>query len=411
MKWSKKYFFLFLVLLPVLFAQTPENITLEQIDSTTLHVKWDDVSDEAYFEVSLNVVTKHPTVGPIFYPVDKDQEEYTFFNLTCGYSYAVTVSAVIPPYTYASGNAIHYMSCDFVNSSTPQAPSNLTVTYSLDAALLKWNDNSDNEDAFWISKIWERPGMPSVRGWIKVPSNVTSYVDSAVQDGGMYSYTVLGYNEFGMGSPSNTVDYIHDAPLVLMGEVYHSMNVHLSWIDNSNFEKDGYVLYWSDGEGDFVAIYDDIEKNTIAVNFPCPSCGDNYFYLEARKTAYGDMNGKIIESVFSDTVMVTITDPSICGVSDVDDENVLHEFTLHQNYPNPFNPSTTISYSIPSHQYVRLVVYDVLGNEVKSLVDSYQEAGQHTVTLNLDNVSSGVYVYTLQGENQKILTKKMLFVK
>jgi hypothetical protein len=85
-------------------------------------------------------------------------------------------------------------------------------------------------------------------------------------------------------------------------------------------------------------------------------------------------------------------------------------FDLQQNYPNPFNPSTKISYSLKNNGAVRLSVFDIMGREVKVLVNSVQTAGQHEVTFKGDGLASGIYFYTLQtGSN--VMTKKMALLK
>jgi hypothetical protein len=85
-------------------------------------------------------------------------------------------------------------------------------------------------------------------------------------------------------------------------------------------------------------------------------------------------------------------------------------FKLEQNYPNPFNPTTTIIYSVPTSSDVRLTVYDILGREVKVLVNEKKGPGVYTSTLNAGRLASGVYFYRLvAGSN--IITKKMLLLK
>jgi hypothetical protein len=86
------------------------------------------------------------------------------------------------------------------------------------------------------------------------------------------------------------------------------------------------------------------------------------------------------------------------------------EFVLYQNYPNPFNPVTRILYKIPEDGNVKLVVYNALGAQVEILVDEYKQQGYYEAVFYSDNVSSGVYVYSLQYAG-KILTKKMLLLK
>jgi hypothetical protein len=86
------------------------------------------------------------------------------------------------------------------------------------------------------------------------------------------------------------------------------------------------------------------------------------------------------------------------------------QFSLQQNYPNPFNPSTRIQYQVSSISQVTLKVYDVLGNEVATLVDEYKPAGSYEVDLNASKLSSGIYFYKLQSNNY-IETKKMILIK
>ena len=90
--------------------------------------------------------------------------------------------------------------------------------------------------------------------------------------------------------------------------------------------------------------------------------------------------------------------------------NVPTKFSLSQNYPNPFNPSTKIKYSIPTSAFTTLKVYDILGNEVKTLVNGQMQAGSHEIEFNASTLSSGVYFYKLQSDGL-IQTKKMVILK
>ena len=90
-------------------------------------------------------------------------------------------------------------------------------------------------------------------------------------------------------------------------------------------------------------------------------------------------------------------------------------FSLNQNYPNPFNPSTTINFSVPSSEFVTLKVYDVLGNEVATLVNEEKPAGSYEVEFNshsdeVRNLTSGIYFYKFQA-GSLVGTKKMILIK
>jgi hypothetical protein len=84
---------------------------------------------------------------------------------------------------------------------------------------------------------------------------------------------------------------------------------------------------------------------------------------------------------------------------------------LDQNCPNPFNPSTIISYSLPANNsFVSLKVYDVIGREVATLVNKNVVAGEHQITFNAANLSSGIYLYQIRAGNF-VQTKKMILLK
>jgi hypothetical protein len=91
-------------------------------------------------------------------------------------------------------------------------------------------------------------------------------------------------------------------------------------------------------------------------------------------------------------------------------EAVPGEFTLHQNYPNPFNPETVIGYQVPQNGLVTLKVYDVLGREVRTLVNEFQPAGTYSVRFSGSGLSSGVYFYQLSSGNS-VRMKKCLLLK
>ena len=85
-------------------------------------------------------------------------------------------------------------------------------------------------------------------------------------------------------------------------------------------------------------------------------------------------------------------------------------FALHQNYPNPFNPSTTISYDLPVRAKVKLVIYNLLGQEVATLVNGEQEPGRYNVKFDASGLPSGIYFYRLDA-GKFVDVKKMILVK
>ena len=123
----------------------------------------------------------------------------------------------------------------------------------------------------------------------------------------------------------------------------------------------------------------------------------------------------VVEDVYqslSDTLEVNLT---VDGALGTDTDVIPDEFVLHQNYPNPFNPSTDIKFSLPSTEKVHLVVYDLLGNVVREMVNEDLNAGMYTYTWlgenqNGSKVSAGMYFYQIQA-GSFIQTRKMILLK
>jgi len=128
----------------------------------------------------------------------------------------------------------------------------------------------------------------------------------------------------------------------------------------------------------------------------------------------GQYDGDDIYSPEVKTLLINIT-RYMLNLSDVENElTIPGEFILYQNYPNPFNPSTRIQYQVSSSSQVVLKVYDVLGNEVATLVDEYKSAGSYEVELSVSSgireLVSGIYFYQLTA-GDFIQTKKMILLK
>lgn len=85
-------------------------------------------------------------------------------------------------------------------------------------------------------------------------------------------------------------------------------------------------------------------------------------------------------------------------------------YSLYQNYPNPFNPATTIRFALPESGEVRIVVYDLLGREITTLVDDYVNAGYHEVVFEAVDISSGIYVYRIHA-GEYVETMRLMLLK
>ena len=99
----------------------------------------------------------------------------------------------------------------------------------------------------------------------------------------------------------------------------------------------------------------------------------------------------------------------ITGIKD-NNNQVPAKFSLEQNYPNPFNPTTTITYSIPTNSFVTLIIYNLLGSEIATLVNEEKNFGTYKVIWNAQHIPSGVYFYKITAGAHSIV-KKMILLK
>lgn len=99
---------------------------------------------------------------------------------------------------------------------------------------------------------------------------------------------------------------------------------------------------------------------------------------------------------------------SVEPATNINDFNPVLSYQLKQNYPNPFNPTTGINFQMPNSGFVSLKVYDIIGNEISTLVNEYKESGTHTVEFDASGLTSGVYFYRLDSGTFSSIKKMIL---
>ncbi len=142
-------------------------------------------------------------------------------------------------------------------------------------------------------------------------------------------------------------------------------------------------------------------------------------YFRLRGTNHGlnvpnetDINGNPLPDTLIPATAATAfadlwfySNPIFCGenITDVKNEykpnNEIKTYKLEQNYPNPFNPSTTIEYYVPTNSHVNISIYDINGKKVKTLVNEIKNKGNYKINFDASDLSSGVYYYTIKGNN------------
>jgi len=151
--------------------------------------------------------------------------------------------------------------------------------------------------------------------------------------------------------------------------------------------KDGAVvpIEWNDGEP-FAVTWTWGSGKVVYFNDLWIWYGDNYWSDDL-------VNGKKLMEIALDYIYFG----EVTGVDDKNHLNrrVVSNFILEQNYPNPFNPSTTIKYSLPKSEKVRIEVYNALSQKIQTLLDKQMPKGRHEVVFNAKNIPSGVYLYRI----------------
>jgi hypothetical protein len=141
---------------------------------------------------------------------------------------------------------------------------------------------------------------------------------------------------------------------------------------------------------------------------------DAEFHLGCGTTGGGDpFNGAIDEFRVYKRVLSSDEVAALYNLPTSVDQNIgtpISDFLLNQNYPNPFNPSTHITYSVPYYSHVSLKVYNLLGQEVRTLYEGIRQPGNYEATFEGNKLAAGVYLYRLSA-NGFVKTRKLLLIK
>jgi len=143
--------------------------------------------------------------------------------------------------------------------------------------------------------------------------------------------------------------------------------------------------------------------STVIINAPYNWWGDNSgpYHPILNPLGLGD---QVSDNVNFEPWLIKV-------LNEIEEENIIADkYSLYQNYPNPFNPSTTIKYSIPHSSNVIIKIFDILGNEIETLVNEEKQKGTYEINWNPENLPSGVYLYQLKA-GFFVETKKMVLMK
>jgi hypothetical protein len=251
-------------------------------------------------------------------------------------------------------------------------------------------------------------------------SSVVDTTDTAtgLAGGTKYYWHVLAENNGVMGAFSTVDSFLTAAPIpsktILVSPAISATGVPrlamFEWNTSPyattyvfQIASNGQTLTSGDSIGAFLpqnTVFDTTVSDT-SVQLASPLLPSSVYYWHVAPANASGMGTYSDSSVFT-------TGTGLTGVTQ--SKGIPKEFALKQNYPNPFNPSTTIQYSLPKAQMVTLKIYNVLGQEVATLVNARQSAGYYTVNFNAELLASGIYFCVLRTDNFSS-TQKMMLLK
>lgn len=263
-------------------------------------------------------------------------------------------------------------------------------------------------------KNWYQANGPNQ--FIESMASSGNYVYAAVPSGAGV-YRSVDHGVTWTVSLQSTVDYVEVAAIdnyVFAGSFFdgsrYTSNYGSSWFISSGFPSDASVFVLGTVGDGIVLAGTDLSPNWIYVSY-----NNGGFFSPYSEGLFE--NASVEAFTVSDTFMFAGTDyngvwrrlrPGVVNMETQTD--IPQSYYLAQNYPNPFNPSTTIKYSLPEESFVTLKIYNLLGEEIATLVNTEQTIGNYEIEFDASTQSSGIYLFRIQT-GDFIKTKKMILLR
>ena len=244
--------------------------------------------------------------------------------------------------------------------------------------------NNTGVELFNISN----PSAPVESGFLKI----TNLVGLTTYKNGLY---VVGYDTTARKVALVSYDITNPANPILN----YILDNNLSGISTVDIKANEDYAYIVGG------------NNILITDISNSNSGKNIYLGNADSLGINDFNTFAVSDriiLLGGIGVTTLRNNLITGI--ITSAPAPDDFELFQNYPNPFNPATTIKYQLPSNGYVTLAIYDILGRNVETLVNSFQNVGNYVAKFDASKFSSGVYFYRLQA-GAFVETRKMIVIK
>lgn len=208
-------------------------------------------------------------------------------------------------------------------------------------------------------------------------NNETIYL--ATGPNGIYKSSLQGLNESVPNQPYG----------VSVFSATNGSYLRVHWFDNSDNEDGFYVYRKTQSSNNYYKVAT-VSTNTTSWNDYNVNVNSEYCYTVSAYNNVGESN---------------LANPRCEIVTDVFVEELDFDNKLFQNYPNPFNPQTKISFTLKSDSYVRLSVYNIIGEKIKDLFNNYTSKGYHEIVFDASNLASGIYYYRIETGNYSEIRK------
>ena len=253
---------------------------------------------------------------------------------------------------------------------------------------INYNSANDHDSGDWVELYNPTNDVIPIGGWQfkdEDDSHIFTIPENTILNANQYLVLINDSSKYFQHYNNNNVIGELNFGLSGGGELLRLFNIEGSLLDTVHYDDEDPWPTEADGNGSTLEL---TNPNSDNANYSNWMDSDGYGTPGSQNSVYLSSSEKL---------------------------NLPTEFFLFNNYPNPFNPSTTISYNIPIENHVRIKIYNILGKEVKTLVDQKMKPGKNVVKWNGKNnegikVAGGVYLYSIQVENYK-QTKKMIMLK
>jgi hypothetical protein len=303
-------------------------------------------------------------------------------------------------------NTFHTVDSAFVSVNISETDSSITMTLELYGNVFGGKNPGEatmtgyyNQNGFSVTGNSSYYGIMNFSGNStgningRLPDVPSPSIDSAAFSGHFNADTLgMNYNVYygGVSFADGIISLKKDTGAVVPVELtsfsasmLNNKRVELKWLTASEVNNSGFEIERRNLQSDKWSKIGFIKGSGTTTEKRSYSFIDHYY--SAVKISYRlkqiDFNG---DFTYSKTININLTSPA--------------EYKLSQNFPNPFNPSTSISFSLPSTSMVILTIYNLLGQKVAALVDEIKDPGNYEVQWNAQNLTSGIYFYSLDAE-------------